>query len=362
MLAIPGLAAAQPVSGINIDGAAGLNWMQSTNDTNDPRSVAGLGLDTSDKLQTDLGLAAVLSVGYGFGNGLRVELEGNDRYNELDSVQAFGSRLSNGTGEVLSYGAMANVFYDFDPSFLGLGRPFVQPYIGAGVGYVWVDYQDVGGILPGTGDRFTTDDSDARFAFQGIVGLAFPFTWVGVPGLSITTEYRFFGTLQPKLNSFVQGPSTGGARVAVGNLEPDSYNHSFMLGIRDAFQQPAPPPPPMPLAAAPAVARTYLVFFDFDRADLTDRARQIVAEAAQNSTRVQTTRIEVAGHADRAGSPAYNQRLSQRRADVVAAELLRNGIQREQIIVTAFGESRPLVATADGVREPQNRRVEIVLR
>ena len=116
------------------------------------------------------------------------------------------------------------------------------------------------------------------------------------------------------------------------------------------------------MAPAPAQARTYLVFFDFNRADLTDRARQIVAEAAQNSRRVQSTRIEVAGHADRSGTPQYNQRLSERRAQAVAAELVRQGVNRGDIGVTAYGESRPLVPTADGVREPQNRRVEIVLR
>ena len=77
---------------------------------------------------------------------------------------------------------------------------------------------------------------------------------------------------------------------------------------------------------------------------------------------MQTTRIEVAGHADRSGTPAYNQRLSQRRADAVAAELVRQGIARNEIAVSAYGESRPLVPTADGVREPQNRRVEIVLK
>jgi len=104
------------------------------------------------------------------------------------------------------------------------------------------------------------------------------------------------------------------------------------------------------------------VFFDWDRADLTDRARQIIAEAAQATTRVQVTRIEVAGHADRSGTPAYNQGLSQRRAQNVAAELVRLGVARQEISTQAFGESRPLVATADGVREPQNRRVEIVVR
>ena len=77
---------------------------------------------------------------------------------------------------------------------------------------------------------------------------------------------------------------------------------------------------------------------------------------------MQTTRIEVAGHADRAGTPQYNQRLSERRAAAVANELDRQGVPRSAMVVQAFGESRPLVATADGVREPQNRRVEIILR
>jgi len=114
--------------------------------------------------------------------------------------------------------------------------------------------------------------------------------------------------------------------------------------------------------APPAAARTYLVFFDWDRADLTDRARQVVGDAVQGAKRVSNTRIEVAGHADRSGTPACNQALSQRRAESVGAELVRQGINRNDIIVTAFGESRPLVPTADGLREPQNRRVEIVLK
>ncbi|MGG5824121.1 OmpA family protein, partial [Falsiroseomonas sp. HW251] len=106
----------------------------------------------------------------------------------------------------------------------------------------------------------------------------------------------------------------------------------------------------------------FLVFFDWDRYNLTDRARQIIAEAAQAAQRTGTTRIEVAGHADRSGTPQYNMGLSQRRADAVATELARLGVPRSAMVIQAFGETRPLVPTADGVREPQNRRVEIVLR
>ena len=138
-----------------------------------------------------------------------------------------------------------------------------------------------------------------------------------------------------------------------------------MLGVRYAFNAAFPPPPPAPMPAAapqPEVARTYLVFFDWDRSDLTDRARQIIAEAAQATTRVQVTRIEAAGHTDSSGTARYNQGLSVRRAQNVAAELVRLGVPREAITTQGFGQTRPLVQTAEGVREPQNRRVEIVLR
>ena len=70
----------------------------------------------------------------------------------------------------------------------------------------------------------------------------------------------------------------------------------------------------------------------------------------------------MSGHADLTGSPAYNQRLSLRRANNVAAELVRQGVPQSAITIQAFGDTRPLVPTARGVREPQNRRVEIVLK
>jgi outer membrane protein OmpA-like peptidoglycan-associated protein len=139
-----------------------------------------------------------------------------------------------------------------------------------------------------------------------------------------------------------------------------NVNFGTYIGLRYAFNAVRPAPPPAP-AAAPAPARTFLVFFDWDRADLTDRARQIIAEAANNARTVGSTRIEVQGHADRTGSAAYNQRLSVRRAEAVAAELVRRGIPRDQMSIQGFGFDRPLVPTAMGVREPQNRRVEIIV-
>jgi outer membrane protein OmpA-like peptidoglycan-associated protein len=121
----------------------------------------------------------------------------------------------------------------------------------------------------------------------------------------------------------------------------------------------APAPTAVP---APAPARSYLVFFDWDRSDLTERARSIVKEAADNSTRVQVTRIEVNGYTDTSGTPQYNQGLSIRRAQAVAGELVRDGVPKNAINIQGFGDTHLLVSTGPGVREPQNRRVEIIIR
>ena len=77
--------------------------------------------------------------------------------------------------------------------------------------------------------------------------------------------------------------------------------------------------------------------------------------------RVDKVRLILTGHADRSGTSRYNQRLSRERADAVRQRLIRLGIGANDIAVFAKGESEPLVATSDGVREPQNRRVEIIL-
>ena len=356
VLALPLAAQAQPVTGVYVGAGAGYNYTQDADLTSGSNFAAGaFNNQRKASAEFDDGFGGVISVGYGFGNGLRAEIEGNYRQNDVNNIDAAGGRLPGISGTARTYGAMANVLYDFNFS------PLVVPYIGGGVGYAWTDYDNVGSrFYRGNqiGRSVSIDDTDGRFAYQGIAGLAFPIA--AVPGLAITAEYRFFATLDPSFDGSSQS-STGA--VTRTKFDSENFNHSGFIGLRYAFNAPRPVAPVAPVAvapaAAPAPARTYLVFFDFDRADLTDRARQIIAEAAQNAGRTQTTRIEVAGHADRSGSPQYNQRLSQRRADAVAAELGRLGIARSAISVQAFGESRPLVETADGVREPQNRRVEI---
>jgi outer membrane protein OmpA-like peptidoglycan-associated protein len=371
LLVVPGLASAQsllptvggPGSGLYIAGAAGVNWLEDSdlNTQGALRTALGnAGVGQTGTASFDMGWVGMVSLGYAFGNGLRTEIEGSYRSNGIDGVGGFNGIAAPRTqgGDVETWAAMFNVFYDFDLG-MALGPVGFVPYIGGGIGYGWQSWDSVQISAPSTGRSVTIDGDNNNFAWQVMVGAAFPIA--DVPGLAITAEGRYFASLSDDVGAtYVSGP---GAAPQRGSVEVDNGNWSILLGVRYTFGV-APPPPPVaaPVAAAPAPARTYLVFFDWDRADLNDRARQIIEEAAMNSTRVQTTRIEIAGHADRSGTPQYNQRLSERRAQAVAAELERRGVPRSAMVIQAFGESRPLVPTADGVREPQNRRVEIVLR
>jgi outer membrane protein OmpA-like peptidoglycan-associated protein len=157
------------------------------------------------------------------------------------------------------------------------------------------------------------------------------------------------------------------------SVDSDYATNQFMVGLRYRFGAPAAKEAPAPVAqpapqAAPAPApkavqpKEFLVFFDFDRAELTPEARDIVKSAADSAKASGAARIVLTGHADRAGPANYNLGLSQRRADAVKAELIRLGLTTADITTQAKGEAEPLVPTADGVPEPQNRRVEIVIR
>jgi outer membrane protein OmpA-like peptidoglycan-associated protein len=122
---------------------------------------------------------------------------------------------------------------------------------------------------------------------------------------------------------------------------------------------PPPPPPPPPPPAPVVMPGPFIVFFDWDKSDITPEAASILDNAAAAYQKTGSASIELAGHTDKSGSDEYNQALSQRRADAVKAYLAGKGVPNSVMTTQAFGESQPLIDTADGVREPQNRRVEI---
>ena len=108
------------------------------------------------------------------------------------------------------------------------------------------------------------------------------------------------------------------------------------------------------------VDNVYLVFFAWDQADISPVARTVLDQVQADFARGQRSRLVIAGHADRSGPADYNVRLSEQRARAVARALEQMGLPGDAMNLEWYGETDPRVPTADGVREPQNRRVEIV--
>jgi outer membrane protein OmpA-like peptidoglycan-associated protein len=134
-----------------------------------------------------------------------------------------------------------------------------------------------------------------------------------------------------------------------------------MLKLNYHFGAPSPPvPEELPAPPPPAAPRVFIVFFDWDRDTITPEGHAIIQQAADAYKAGAPVQIQVTGYTDRSGSPGYNQRLSERRANNVARAMAALGVPRDQMIVAGRGENNNLVPTASGVREPQNRRVEIL--
>jgi outer membrane protein OmpA-like peptidoglycan-associated protein len=263
----------------------------------------------------------------------------------------------SGTDTSLSQGFAVHTSMDFDASVRGkLGWAFNNVLLygtgGVAFGDVKTSYS-VAAVAGGPLGSVGSSDS-VRVGWTGGGGVAYAFS----PNWQGAVEYRYtdLGT-----KSF--------SNPAAGVTDSNEYNFSAVrLSITYRFAPPPPPPPmaaPMPAAAPapapPPMARTFLVFFDFDKYNLTADARRVIDAAAASYKATGSARIDVSGYTDLAGTQAYNLRLSQRRADAVAGYMEKQGVPKNVMDVKWFGKEHPRVPTPDGVREPQNRRVEIVM-
>lgn len=150
-------------------------------------------------------------------------------------------------------------------------------------------------------------------------------------------------------------------------VEQQEENHQadHIAACRDQFfaalaeLETAAPAPAQPAAVQP---ETYVIYFDFDKSNIKPEAAQILDRAIADAKAGGTPSISVTGHADRSGAEDYNLGLSLRRADSVREYLINGGVTAEQITVSGRGEAEPAVPTADGVKEPRNRRVEVIVQ
>jgi len=308
--------------GLYVGAEGGINWL--LNNTNNStlffRGPNGA-VTGNTGTNFNLGWTAGGVIGWDF-IGPRVELEGfyRDNSGNLTVGNAYAGAALH------QLGAMANVYYDF---FAG---QTITPYIGAGAGVATMTLYTLGG-----------QSSSTQFAYQGIIGVG----WNIDSQFRLNLDGRFFGTTAPTFGTGIYQTSF------VDN------NITLMASLHYKLGAPAPavaPPPP----AAP-VAPSFMVFFDWDRSNLSQQALVTIQQAANAFKQKGNARITATGHTDTTGPESYNMALSLRRANAVKDALVRDGVPAPAISVVGKGETDLLVPTGDGVREPQNRRVVIVL-
>jgi OmpA-OmpF porin, OOP family len=134
----------------------------------------------------------------------------------------------------------------------------------------------------------------------------------------------------------------------------------LMLSVAACATPPTPPPPPPTPPAPTPPPPPYLVFFDWNSAVVSPDGGAVIKLAADAFRAGAPVTVQVTGYTDTSGSPDYNQQLSVRRANAIAAVLVQDGVPQNDLVVTGRGENDLRVPTPPGVREPQNRRVEIV--
>ncbi len=217
----------------------------------------------------------------------------------------------------------------------------IVPYIGAGVGVAFLDAAVLGASAQST-----------QFAYQAILGVG----WNIDQTFRLNLEGRYYGTTAPNFSN--QG-SLGGTQYNL-TYSPQNNNVSAMLSLHMRFgvAAPPPPPPPPPVVSPPS----FMVFFDWDRSNLSQQALTTIQQAANAFQAKGNARITATGHTDTSGPESYDMALSLRRANAVKDALVRDGVPAQAISVVGMGEKGLLVQTGDNVREPQNRRVEIVIQ
>lgn len=235
---LPSAATAQAVQGFYVSGEAGPSFEGSL-----------LASRETTKVHTTVGPVGLAALGWQFGDGIRAEIEGGYRSNGITNiltrrVNGLLEPLGDVTGNAANYAVMTNFAYDIPLHPFGLP---MQPYVGTGIGYGWFDFNQTHGNGFGTlrlsdNNTFTGPvavnfGAAGGFAYQAMVGAALPIH--GAPGLSLTAEYRFFGTARadiPVTRISTSGDLVNGS-VPSGATHNgfETHESSLMIGARYRF-------------------------------------------------------------------------------------------------------------------------------
>jgi outer membrane receptor protein involved in Fe transport len=238
------------------------------------------------------------------------------------------------------------------------GFNYVQNITDDVAAYVRADYDWVG-RSHGDFNRSALDYTDKQY---GVINAR-----IGVDTGAF--EVSLFAKNLLDNQQIIKHPNVDGVQEAY-TLTPLTVGLNVTAHFAAATQSPepaaAPVPPPAPAVPPPApvaeAKRSFQVFFDFDKSTITEAAAKVIHAAADAVKAGNVVQIAVTGHTDTVGTASYNQGLSERRAGAVKQQLVTDGVATGDITTTGVGKTGLLVPTADGVREPQNRRAEIVLQ
>lgn len=317
---------------------AGANWVKDWDFTS--QSTLFTPHTHFDTAQIDTGWAVLATVGYAFDHW-RLELEAGYRENDADfRTSRSGAINTISGGDVRELSLMANALYDLhltDRLMFSLGA-------GAGMDKVKIDF---------TAPFAAGNVDDWEFAYQGIAGLSYA---IG-SRTDLTLTYRYLHVDAPDLDF---GPFNGHPFTDTEDLE----KHTVTIGLRfDLSPDTQPEAPRAPVAAAPPppepTATSFVIFFAFNKCNITAEADRVLGQAASAAQSSGEARVVIVGHTDTSGSSRYNQKLSVCRANAAAKNLEHKGVARSAISTSGRGETELLVRTADGVKEPQNRRATV---
>jgi OmpA-OmpF porin, OOP family len=332
---------------------------------------------TAPTANFDSGFNAGARAGFQWGPW-RFEEEYSYRHSGLNTLTggpfAISTNPSNVSGQRNSHAIMTNAIYDFT-----IGWP-ISPHIGVGIGAVdIIDSASANGftlrnpigvpivpntplsVAPQTFGGTLLHGSQWQFGYQAIAGIRYDFS----PAVSFDLDYRYLATTDPSISNSARFPfpgGTGGTNCCAGTSYKTGYStHNILASITMKFGPPPVPPPPLPPAPPPPPAqKVFLVFFDWDKYNITPEGERIIQIAAQQYKAGGSVKLQVTGYTDTTGSYGYNQRLSERRANAVATRLAALGVARSDMAVSGRSFNDLRVPTPPGVREPQNRRVEIL--
>jgi OmpA-OmpF porin, OOP family len=177
-----------------------------------------------------------------------------------------------------------------------------------------------------------------------------------------TTDQTLTNNARFPLPGGILANGNPGTNCCAGTRFTSSYHaQNVVASVTMKFGAPPAPPPPLPPAPPPPPGqKVFLVFFDWDKYNITPEGERIIQVAAQQYKAGGSVKLQVTGFTDTTGSYAYNQRLSERRANAVATRLAALGVARSDMSVAGRSFNDLRVPTPPGVREPQNRRVEIL--